>query len=1393
MFTKKKAKKLAIAALALSMSVSMFAGTTLNASAMIIGDGKFYTDYSSKDEAMAAADLLNTEISGEGNVLLKNDGVLPLNGNEKISVFGGAQDSMVGASGSVSVTQALKNEGFNVNPSLENYYKSAGHTIGKEIGKNTLSKGLEGSFDLYGDAAVIVLSRTGGEGADLNTVMTEIEDNKDGNGEDYGWKHEALLTDEAGEHKHYLQLTDSEEEMIAYVKANFDKIVVLLNTSNAMEMANLQNDDAINAILWIGRPGSTGITAMAQILNGEINPSGKMVDEWNRDFSADPVWQNFGLNKQVGTTHLYDYDYENIEGAPKPGKGNGYVGGDGYYGIDYDEDIYLGYKYWETVYAELKKDETIRYDATTNKIVAKAEITEDTYNAEEAAEAWWTYAVVYPFGYGLSYTTFTQELGDVYYYLDGAKTNLAETVDGSIFASEKDSPAKVETLYAPVKVTNTGNVAGKQVVQIYVTAPYTAGGVEKSEVTLVGFAKTDVLKPGKSQTVTVEFNVQDFASYDYDDKNASGYEGYELDLGNYTIKAMEDSHRVIDSVDFEITSTTGKPVALKLDDFSGNEIETLFSNGDMYDTIRGNYATEEDGSDAFLNVNKTDAPQVLLSRAAMDKADELAVTEAERALSDEFVKYVVYWTGYTSTNQEKYNDEAYTYYKSADSAETGKVDWYKTEAELKALMAGWTQATTAPALNEYLLKDMTGLDWMSEDPVPAGSKFYVEGAETQMTQKEAWIKFMNQLTWAEIQTLVCNAMRATSKLDSIGKTATSDPNGPNDYCGKYWCDQTVVSSTWNVELGEQYGIINGNLALLSGNTTRGWYGPGINTHRSPFSGRNNEYYSQDGIQGGYMAAAVVRGAQSRGINVWMKHAFMNDQEENRSRQCLFTWASEQAIREIYAKPFQMAMQEGEGTGCMVAYNRIGGVVACANYNYLTRLVRDEWGWRGEFVTDYYGNNAIQANSMDLLARAGCDLPDGNATSATDKLGGTFDATLVGVGTADAPSGNIVVGSGENTNESLTQWYYGRMSATRVLYVAAHTSNVNNGVATSNFKAKTIELVQGQAASNVSVAMPAEDLSGASVTYAVTSGTLPAGLSLNASTGAITGKTTEVGSTRVTITATADGWYAASAQFTFNVASAFTLSENAGEVGAEFEAFIESEYVSSSSYNQGITYSVVDGELPAGLELDGDAIIGTPTKPGTYKATIQIVGTNKSGNSWRPTTTTDTFNYEITITITGEEIEVPVEPDFQVRITEEGMIQITNDAGETWVDVINKSELKGEAGEAGAPGQAGADAVAPTVEISEDGYWVINGEKTEVKAVGQDGAPGKDGEDGAKGDKGDKGDKGETGPKGEDGKDAEGGDFLASLGCSSSIAGTAIASLATLIAIGGALVAKKRED
>lgn len=891
-------------------------------------NGKFYTDYTSAEEAQKAAADLNTELAREGQVLLKNDGTLPLTGKEYVSVFGVRSDSLTGGTGTVG--DGLAQAGFKVNPTLEEFYAGNSNGIGNET--TDFGKNVENSLELYGDAAVILISRTGGESADADTKTSEVEDNKDGDGNEYDWEHadQAEGKDAEGNtvnYKHYLQLTDSEEALISYVKDKFDKIVVVVNTSNIIEMRNLQNDAAINGILWIGRPGANGINAVGDILSGKTNPSGRTVDIWNSDFTADPTWQNFGLNE--GTNNVNYGNYEN--GLPTGDAYTAVAYGRGVHGIDMEEDIYLGYRYYETRAED--------YDGAIN---IPGTLVEDTY---ENGEAWYDNYVVYPFGYGLSYTEFEWTVGDLYYTdANGAKQLVSGAMDPALFASDVGKEATIKTLYLDVTVENTGSVAGKDVVEVYVTPPYdAASGLERPHVILSGFTKTAEIRPGATQTVTVEFNVQDFAAFDTEDVLDTGHQGYKLQNGTYEVKAMKNSHDVMGSKSFSLATTAN----LKLDDFSGNLVEEVFGSDQAKKDGTSDYYTIRD--ERHMAAGGTGMTQ--LSRANWADTYPLTPQESDKNFKDVFVNSLKNQLGYDANNTEKWQDD------ESDA-------WYISPAEFEAASSTWTQAEESDRTNGVASVKIQSM---------AGVPLYVTNADGTQSINPKWDEFVNNLTWDELKDLVSYGSFRTAPIPSIDKNQSTDADGPNNNGSTYsWVTEDVIGATWNTELAHRQGIIVANISLHRDTQTstsglNGWYGPGANLHRTPFSGRNNEYYSQDGIHGGIIGAAVVSGAESRGLNVWVKHNFMNDQESNRNGLC--TWVSEQAMREIYMPMFQKILQEGGSSATMSAFNRIGSVETPANYNYMTKVMRDQWGFTGIAVTDMFAGltmSEYRQNGVDIL-------------------------------------------------------------------------------------------------------------------------------------------------------------------------------------------------------------------------------------------------------------------------------------------------------------------------------------------------------------------------------------------------------------------------------------------
>ncbi len=759
---------------------------------------------------------LTEEIQEEGIVLLENkNNTLPLNiSNEKegkINVFGQASVSITyGGSGSgssdesanVNLQQGLENAGFTVNSELTDFYKENA-PVKEETNIFTLNGGdynlsepesskftdeLLNNAKEFSDVALIVLARNGGEGADLTMDMTEYTGESD---------------------KHYLELSNAEIELIEMIKSmEFEKVIVIVNSSNAMELGVLE-DEGIDAALWIGGPGSTGCNAVGSILAGEVNPSGRLVDTYAYDITTAPAFYNAGDFRYTNAT----FDSEEW--------------GEGFYSFaNYTEGIYVGYRFYETRF-----------------------VNNETGECDEEAYA---NTVQYPLGYGLSYTTFNKEI--VNYTSDDEKITME------------------------VKVTNTGDVAGKEVVQVYYTAPYYVGGIEKSHVVLGAFDKTEMLEPGASETLTLEISVEDMASYDYKNEKA-----YVLDAGKYEIKLMNNAHDVIDSREYTVNET------IVYDENNKRESDEVAATN-QFDYAAGDltYVTRADW-EGTLPTERT--------------SDQQASQELIEAIENQHI----------IDNNE---DEDIVF-----------------------------------ANNGIMLEDMIGLDY--NDP--------------------KWDELLEQISVDEMSKLIGFGGFATQAVPSINKPNTIDLDGPagvngifSGVTGIQYNSEVVLASTWNLDLAEKLGEYYADEAIANG--VAGLYAPAVNIHRTPFAGRNFEYYSEDAFISGKMGAAVVAGAKEKGVYCYVKHFALNDQEDNRSGVC--TWSNEQAIREIYLKAFELPVKEGGTTAIMSSFNRIGTVWAGGNYDLLTTVLRDEWGFEGMVITDYFMGGYM---SQDQALRAGNDL------------------------------------------------------------------------------------------------------------------------------------------------------------------------------------------------------------------------------------------------------------------------------------------------------------------------------------------------------------------------------------------------------------------------------------
>lgn len=814
-----------------------------------------------KQDALAYANSVNERICEEGFVLLKNeDQALPLSANAKVSVFGMNSVNLVyGGSGSaakdgsdgVDLYRSLDNAGIAYNADLKKFYESqqssgkgrprspdmgdvpTGFATGELPQSAYPSGSAAASAGSYTDAALVVISRIGGEGYDLPVTSVKTDGRSD-------------------ETPHYLELDDNEKALLDNLCAAdspFDQVILIVNCGTSMELGFLKDDAAyngkLNAALWVGTTGGTGMNALGKVLKGEVNPSGRLVDTYAADFTSIPSYQNFATNVGDGNSYL-------INGTAQ----------DAHF-VDYEEGIYVGYRYFETRGA--------------------------------ADEAWYQQNVVYPFGYGLSYTSFDWAIED-----DSAIRNTAIAGDS--------------TYTVRVKVTNTGDMPGKDVVELYGHAPYTEGGIEKSEVVLVGFAKTGIIQPGQSETVAITFNPYDLSSYDYSGKKlAQG--GYILESGDYMLYVAHNAHDRALAIPFKVASD----VVYKAAAAEGYEVENRFN--DVSNHI-----------------------ETYLSRSDWNTTFPTTPNEDDKTVDNAFMSQLTL--------------EAYI--GSGSKIDADKPWHADRKPRQKRKQLGFEDT-------EYKLYQLIGKDY--NDPL--------------------WDKLLNQLTYAEMRYLIGTGNFNTAAMENIDKPKTTDPDGPAgftnfmtviggtatvyDTC--FYASECVIAATWNVDLVEEMGIAVGNEALIGnergdGRSYNGWYGPAVNIHRTPFSGRNWEYYSEDGFLSGKMAASVIKGANTKGVYTYVKHFAVNDQETNRDTNGLITWANEQALREIYLKPFEFAVKEGGTHAMMSSFNRIGTVWAGGNYALLTDVLRNEWGFVGMVITDYNTNSYMYP---DQMIRAGGDL------------------------------------------------------------------------------------------------------------------------------------------------------------------------------------------------------------------------------------------------------------------------------------------------------------------------------------------------------------------------------------------------------------------------------------
>ncbi len=893
---------------ALGTSLRQLITTYLGGSGLQANEGEVGDAYEHAGEIV-------DQIMDEGMVLLKNENdALPLDAENptedvKVNVFGiNTINEYYGGSGSgaSSVDDAatylssyeenhiLYNQ--DIIDLMEAHIGEADTDVGNPLGgsfypaRPTIDIGLYqenvDSYKAYSDIAIVNIGRTGGEGMDIPTG--EPGDQKDHSGR--------------GTEADYLELSDEEKELIAWVGENFETTIVCLNVANTMELGAL-DDENIDAVLWIGHPGSYGFSEVGKVLRGVVNPSGRTVDTWAYDTKSSPAYYNANT--------CYTYQYTDQAGS---------------YYVDYSEGIYVGYRYYETKYID--------------------------------DEAGYEKAVQYPFGYGLSYSDFSWTVGN---------TSFGE-----------------DTISVDVTVTNDGEYAGKDVVELYVTPPYTAGGIEKAHKNLVAFEKTPTIEPQASETVTLTFDVRDLASYDFDDANGDGHTGYELEAGDYILSVSTDAHTIKEGTN-TITYKVNEQKNFDTSKVTGETVENRFE--DALTDGSTQYITRED------NFTKNFPTADRQPRAASQKVKD-AIAHQTDIVDDPDDEYPVTGTITTERDKEMRDEKGEIVYD-----EEGNVVYETTIDD---------NGNETIAKRGLYLSDMAGLDY--DDPL--------------------WDELLNQLTVDEMATLIAEGGYQTQAVESINKGLNRDLDGPQGFNfsnvsiekldAMSYPSEVVVGSTWSKELAYVEGRAFGLEASALGVT--GLYAPAVNIHRQPYGGRNFEYYSEDPHLSGKMGSEFVKGAQSEGLNCYVKHFAVNDQETQ--RYGLFTYIDEQALREIYLKPFQITVEEGQTRCIMSAFNRIGTTWAGASRALLTEVLRDEWGFQGCVITDYYMSFQVFMDPNQGL-RAGNDLwltgfvamgkkPD--LTSATSQIAARNACHNILFSVANAQPRNVTL------NEDWLKWF-----------------------------------------------------------------------------------------------------------------------------------------------------------------------------------------------------------------------------------------------------------------------------------------------------------------------------------------------------------------------------------
>lgn len=878
------------------------------------------TDYGSASAELQEGDEIVQALGEESMVLLKNeDGFLPLDKTEKVNLFGwaatdqgfllvggGSGGTVIAAENRVTLTAALDREGLEYNKELLDAYSAISSA---DADANSNSPDSMAAL-ANPDASFYTADRMAQAKEYSDTAIVVLSRFSGENA-----SQTELIDIGSYSNGTFLELTANEKAMLDALEENQFNVIVLFNTTNNMEMGFLEEYDCIKAALYVGLPGQSGALAIPRILCGDVNPSGRTAD-----------------------TLAYDYQTNN------PTYINGrYVDNS----MVYQEGIYVGYKWYETA------DEVGFFDSVSN----------DYGTGYDAV-------VQYPFGYGLSYTSFEWE----------AKVSWS--------ASEDMSATGEYTV--EVTVYNKGDVAGKDVVQLYYTPPYTEGGIEMASVNLLAFAKTDLIQPGESQTVTLTFDAYDLASYDYNDANGNQFFGYEVVPGDYEIRLMRNSH--VDGVMAENSESAfpihSAGITFAQDPDTNADVGNLFTGETAYaDTPIDGSTMIQGGVDYLSRANGFANYPTTTAGAPSSEVDQIGVYE---------------YDGYDNADVSdiQYGVDSGMYLVVVENEDGSR------QCATMAQLEGTDKSGANLVINEELMETLSDYD------------------------APEWDAFLDQLSEQEVMDLIGKGGFKNVAVYSVGKPLCTDRDGPagfnmgvtNPNTETMWTGfptESLIGCCWNPSLTYSMGVAQGKVASATG--LQGWYAPGVNLHRSVYNTRNYEYFSEDAVLTGRLAAAIVQGAKENNLYCYVKHFAVSEAGANPNDKN--TWLTEQALRETYLKPFEMCVKDGGANGIMSAFNRVGAVWAGANHALITDLLRGEWGFRGTVITDWYqpyymdytrglkaGNNLWLDGTFDRAAEI--DLSDaGTAYSARQAVKNilyTYVVTTTAVSITDVPQSTLFI-------------------------------------------------------------------------------------------------------------------------------------------------------------------------------------------------------------------------------------------------------------------------------------------------------------------------------------------------------------------------------------------------